>query len=104
MRFGITLAALATSFGASSFALASNDNALQLEDIMRMEEFGRAAISPDGKQVTYELVPPYSEINPGLLASAMGRAELSKLFLAQVDGVGRARPMFSQAHDRGYWL
>lgn len=78
---------------------------LTVDDVLRMENFGRAELAFDGTLVVYEWAPAYEQA-PNLEAvhhpGAFG--PMFKLYTVEVKGQGKPQPLFEQDPRGGYWI
>lgn len=88
-----------------SLAAGTAPKPLAVDDILQMEDFGRARLAPDGSYLIYEWIPPYESLgNFGALASTQDRRVLAKLRIVDLSRSTPARPLIEGNPGSGYWL
>lgn len=99
MRFAVFVASLSLCFHVAA------SNPITIDDVLRMENFGRAELALDGKFVIYEWSAPYEQA-PNLEAvyhpGAFG--PMFKLYAIDLTRPDAPQPLFKQEPRGGYWI
>src|SRR5262249_32468713 len=85
---------------------AAHARGLTLDDLLKLEAFGRVALPPDGRTRLSEQQPPY-EIAPNIEALSghvRDQSGLQLIYTMSIGQAGTARPLFRPAPRRGYWM
>lgn len=98
LRPQIAAACLALCLGIANAAVA---RPVQLDDLLRAEDLGQAAIAPDGRWLVIETLAPYSEAGSFDFAG-FSQPNLGRLMVADLNHPGPAQPLLPQAADAGY--
>ncbi len=105
-RVIVIRALLIPALAAGVFEPAYGGRPFTVDDILKMEDVGRAIVTADGRSLVYEWMAPY-EIAPNreLHTDFDGdRSILSKLYTLELHRPAQSRPLFEQDARGGYWL
>jgi hypothetical protein len=77
-----------------------------VDDVLRMESFGRTAITPDGGTLLFEQQPPYEEAPNTESVSGYARDEsgLGYIYGFDIRRAGKPTLLFPAAPRTGYWM
>lgn len=97
--------ALLATCAALASGAAQADRPLSIDDILAMEDIGRAIIARQGRAIIYERIPPYQGApNLDVLSSPVDRSVLARIEVYDLERQHGPQPLFEQEVDSGYWI
>ena len=91
---------------AGALCATADARGLTLDDILKMEAFGRVALTPDGRTLLFEKQPPY-ETAPNiesLSGHVRDESGLGLIYTLSLGQAGEAQVLFRPAAHTGYWM